>query len=52
MVDISTLGIVPVPKMSASQTCRRELSEDVSFGIGTFLVVVQIEHGKPPQGEG
>ena len=47
MVDISTViivgivgivaiaGILPVPKRPALETPRRELSEDVSFGIGT-----------------
>ena len=40
-VDISTAGIVPAPRRSALATSRRELSEDVSFGIGTLLVVEQ-----------
>ena len=38
MVDISTVGIVlvvSVPTRSAMETSRRELSEDVSYGIGT-----------------
>ena len=33
MVDISTVGIVAVPKRSALETSRRELPEDSSFGI-------------------
>ena len=41
MVDISILGIVSVPKRSVLKTYRGELSEDVSFGIGTLLVVEQ-----------
>ena len=49
---ISTVGIVPVPKRSAFETPHEELSEDVSFGIGTLLVGCrEIELlGKPPQG--
>ena len=50
MVDISTVGIVPEPKRSALETSRRELSEDVSFGIGTLLVVEQSSFEKPPEG--
>ena len=43
MVDVSTVlvGIVSVPKWSAWETSRRELSEDVSFGIDTLLVFEQ-----------
>ena len=33
MVDVSTVGTVSVPKTSALETSRRDLSEDVSFGI-------------------
>ena len=43
MVDISTAGIVPVPKRSALETLRRELSQNVSFEQSIAL-------GKPPQG--
>ena len=51
MLDISTAGIVPVPERSALESPRRELSEDVSFGLRTVLVVEQsIELGKPTQG--
>ena len=39
MLDICTIGIVSLPKRSALEISRRELSEDVSFGIGTLLVV-------------
>ena len=42
MVDISTRGIVPVAKRSALGTSRRELSEDVSFGIGTVGTIAAI----------
>ena len=38
MLDIFKVRIVSVPKRSASETSCRELSEDVSFGIGTLLV--------------
>ena len=43
MVDISTVGTVSVPKRWAWETSPRELSEDVSFcvGTGTLLVVEQ-----------
>ena len=44
MVNFSTAGIVlivSVPKTSALGTSRGELSENVSFGIGTLLVVEQ-----------
>ena len=34
-------GVVSVPERSALKTSGRELSEDVSFGIGMFLVVEQ-----------
>ena len=56
MVDISTVGIVSVPKRSALKSSRRELSEYVSFGIGSVLVRYwhplgcrAVEFGKPPQ---
>ena len=38
MVDISTVATVSVPKQSGLETPRRELSDDVPFGIGTLLV--------------
>ena len=41
MVDISTVGIVLVPKRSAFEGSRGERSEDVSFGIDILLVVEQ-----------
>ena len=41
VVDISTVGIVSVSKRSAFETSREELSEDVSFGVGTLLLVEQ-----------
>ena len=44
MVDISTVGIVSVPKRSALESYRRELfffSEHVSFGVRTLLLVEQ-----------
>ena len=50
MLDTSTAGIVSVPKGSALATSRRELSEGVSFGIGTLLGSGAIELGIPPQG--
>ena len=40
-----------VPKGRRLETSRLELSEDMSFGIGTFLFVEEsIALGKPPQG--
>ena len=50
MVDISTVGIVPVPKRSALDTSCRELPEHVSFGscCGPLLVVVEL--GRLPHG--
>ena len=53
MLDIPTVGIVPivpVPKRSAFETSLRELSEDLSFGIGTLFGCRAIGLGKPPQG--
>ena len=52
MVDISTrVGIVPVPERSAVETSRRELSEDVSFGIGILFGCRAINRaGKPTRG--
>ena len=41
MVDISTAGVIPVPKRSALETSCRELCEDVLFGVVTLLVVEQ-----------
>ena len=38
MLDISTVGIVSVPKRSVLEISRGELSEDVSFGFGNLLV--------------
>ena len=50
MINISTVGIVSTPKTSALETSRRELSEDVSFGIGTLLVVEQSSLENRPGG--
>ena len=56
MLDISTVGQVSVSIRSALGTSRRELSEDISFGvdtsdtIGTLLVVDQSNVGKRPRG--
>ena len=50
MLDISTVGTVPVPKWWASETSRRELSEDLSFGIGTLLPVEQPSLETRPRG--
>ena len=41
MLDISTVGTTAVPEWPALEASRRELSEAVSFGIGTHLVVEQ-----------
>ena len=40
-LDISTVGTGPVPQRPALEPPCRELSGDVSFGIGTLLVVEQ-----------
>ena len=55
MFDISTVvGIVAsVPNKSALETTRRELSEDVPFGIGTICTLWVVEHSsfeKSPRG--
>ena len=42
MVNISRVGVVSVPKWSTLETSRGELSEDVSFRVGTLLVVEQL----------
>ena len=49
VVDISTVGMVLVPKSWALETSHRVLSENVSFGIGTLLVVEQssLENRRP-----
>ena len=41
MLDVSTVGLVLRIKRSALETSRRELSEDVAFGIDNLLVVEQ-----------
>ena len=51
VLDISIVGRLAAPKRSPLETSLRELSEDVSFGIGTLLVGRAIELGKPPQGD-
>ena len=52
MVDISAVRVVPVPQRSAlkRRLVERELSEDVSFGVGIPLGCRAIGLGKPPQG--
>ena len=51
MVDISTVGIVPVPNtVGVGKTCRRELSEDLSVRYWHPLACRAIELGKPPPG--
>ena len=51
-IDIAMVGIVTVPKMSAleTSTSRRELSGDVTFDIGTLLVVEQSSSENLPRG--
>ena len=39
-----------IPKRTALETYRRELSEDASFGIGTLLSVEQSSLGNHPRG--
>ena len=48
--DRLTVLIVAVPKTSALETARRELSEDVSFGTGTLLAVEQSSLQNRPRG--
>ena len=52
MALISTVrSIVSVPKrMSALETFRRPISEDVSFGVGTLLVFEQSTLENRPRG--
>ena len=59
MVDISTVsivgivgivGIVPVPKRLALETSRRQLSEEVSFGMLPTWLSSNRALGKLPQG--
>ena len=50
MVDISTVGIVPVPQRSALETRVRELSQDVSFGIDTLLDIERASLEILPEG--
>ena len=52
MLDISTVGTVSVPKRPALEASRRELSENVSFGISTLLVVEQSILENRPRGGG
>ena len=40
-LDISTVEVVSIPKRSRLETSRGQLSEHVSFGIATLLVVDQ-----------
>ena len=48
MLDISTFGVVPVPR-SALAISRRELSEGVSFGVRTQLFVEQSSFESRPR---
>ena len=57
MLDIFTVELVSVLKMSALETPTRELSEDVLFGIGTIgtigtLLVVEQSSLENRPGEG
>ena len=50
MLDICTaVGVISVPKRSTLETPRRELSEDVSFGNATLLIVEQSSLEKRPR---
>ena len=52
-MSTAVVAIVSVLKRSAFETCRRELSEDVSFGIGTIATLVVVDKiglGKRTQG--
>lgn len=50
ILDIPMVWIVSVPKRSASETSHLELSEDVSVGTGTSLVVEQSPLENRPRG--
>ena len=50
MLDLSTVGLMSVPKMSALETSRRELSKDVPCGIGILLFVEQSSLEDRPRG--
>ena len=51
VLNISTVGMMSVPKKSALEASRRELSEDVSFGIGILFGCRAINRaGKPTRG--
>ena len=50
VVEMSTGGIVSLPKRPGVETSSRELSEDASFGIGTLLVVEQSSLENRPRG--
>ena len=44
VLDMSrVVGIVSVPKKQALERSRRELSEDVSFGVGTVGALLVVE---------
>ena len=50
MVNMSAVGTGSVPERSALVTSRRELTEDVSSGIGTLLVAEQSSFKNRPRG--
>ena len=53
MDGISAAGLVPMPKRSALKKCRRELSEDVSFGNDCTLFgcrAIELGNRPPPKG--
>ena len=47
MVDVSSIATVSTHRRTSLETSRRELSEDVSFGIGTLLVEQSILEYRP-----
>ena len=50
ILNISTVRIASVSKRPELETSRPELSEDVSFGIGTLLVVERSSLENRPRG--
>ena len=50
MVDISTIGVAPVRNIWALETSRRKLSEDISSGVDTLLVIEQPRFENCPKG--
>ena len=46
----NSVNSVGAQKLGVGKTCRRELSQDVSFGSSTFVVVEQSSLENRPRG--